>query len=35
MSDVTAINFLKVYGKDIPFFLMNKPSRVKGDGDLI
>ena len=35
MSDVTAINFLKEYGKDIPFFLMNKPARVRGDGDLI
>lgn len=35
MSDVTAVNFLKEFGKDIPFFLVNKPSRVKGDGDLI
>ena len=25
----------ETYGSDIPYFLLNKPARVKGDGDLI
>lgn len=35
ISDVAAVNLLKEFGKDIPYFLVNKPARVKGDGDLI
>lgn len=29
------INLLKPYGSDIPFFVINKPARIKGVGDII
>ncbi|MCQ2792711.1 MAG: 4-(cytidine 5'-diphospho)-2-C-methyl-D-erythritol kinase [Bacilli bacterium] len=35
MPGIIALNFLKQYGSDIPFFVINKPARIKGIGDLI
>ncbi len=35
INDSDAIKIVKEFGKDIPFFLLNKPARVRGDGDII